>query len=112
MLAREARRRRAMGGGLYFYRTKDAVRGLLARGGYLADIGESSLYTVKTRPIAAIHRQLDLEICTWIRQTASRARRSAAPRDGSSGNAATWRAGPGAACPAGQRHGGRAAWRR
>jgi SulP family sulfate permease len=63
MLAREARRRRALGGGLYFYRMKDAVRRLLVRGGHLADIGEESLFPVKSRPIAAIYRRLDPEIC-------------------------------------------------
>ncbi|HXF66962.1 MAG TPA: SulP family inorganic anion transporter [Burkholderiales bacterium] len=63
LLAREARRRRALGGGLYFYRMKDAVRSLLARGGYLADIGEENLFPVKSRPVSAIYPRLDPEIC-------------------------------------------------
>ena len=63
MLAREARRRRALGGGLYIYRMKDAVRRLLVRSGHLADIGEENLFPVKSRPIAAIYRRLDPEIC-------------------------------------------------
>jgi SulP family sulfate permease len=63
MLAQEARRRRALGGGLYFYRLKDAVRALLARGGYLADIGEDNVFPVKSRPVGAIYRRLDPEIC-------------------------------------------------
>lgn len=63
MLAREARRRRRMGGGLYFYRMKDAVRSLLARGGYLGDIGEDNLFPVKSRPVSAIYQRLDPEIC-------------------------------------------------
>ena len=63
MLAREARRRRALGGGLYFYRMKDAVRRLLVRSGHLADIGEENLFPVKSRPIATIYRRLDPEIC-------------------------------------------------
>ena len=63
MLAREARRRRGIGGGLYFYRVKDAVRELLARGGYLADIGEENLYPVKSRPVTEIYRKLDADIC-------------------------------------------------
>jgi SulP family sulfate permease len=63
MLAREAERRRRMGGGLYFYRMKDAVRSLLARGGYLRDIGEDNLFPVKSRPVAAIYRKLDSGIC-------------------------------------------------
>jgi SulP family sulfate permease len=63
MLAREAERRRRMGGGLYFYRMKDAVRSLLARGGYLRDIGEDNLFPVKSHPVAAIYRKLDSGIC-------------------------------------------------
>lgn len=63
MLARESRRRRSIGGGLYFYRVKDAVRELLARGGYLREIGEENLFPVKSRPVAAIYRKLDSEIC-------------------------------------------------
>ena len=63
MLAREARRRRGIGGGLYLYRVKDAVRESLARGGYLGDIGEGNLFPVKSRPVADIYRTLDPEIC-------------------------------------------------
>ena len=63
MLAQEAHRRRVLGGGLYFYRVKDAVRALLARGGYLAAIGTHNLFPVKTRAVAAIYPQLDAQIC-------------------------------------------------
>jgi len=67
MLAREARRRRSMGGGLYFYRMKDAVRESLARSGHLDDIGEANLFPVKSRPVAEIYRRLDSEICRTCR---------------------------------------------
>ncbi len=63
MLAQEARRRRALGGGLYFYRVKDAVRALLQRGGYLAGIGEQNLFAVKTHPLETIYPRLDPELC-------------------------------------------------
>jgi SulP family sulfate permease len=63
MLAQEARRRRGMGGALYFYRMKDAVRSLLERGGYLREIGQDNLFPVKSRPVAAIYPRLDPEIC-------------------------------------------------
>jgi SulP family sulfate permease len=63
MLAQEARRRRSIGGGLYFYRMKDTVRETLARGSYLEDIGKDSLFPVKSRPVAAIYRKLDAGIC-------------------------------------------------
>ena len=63
MLAQEARRRKRMGGGLYFYRMKDAVYTFLKRGGYLEDIPEEHIFPVKTRPIPSIYRRLDPEIC-------------------------------------------------
>lgn len=67
MLAQEARRRRGLGGGLYFYRAKDTVRELLARGGHLRDIGKENLFPVKSRPVSAIYRKLDPEICRKCR---------------------------------------------
>ena len=67
MLAREARRRRDMGGGLYCYRMKDAVREFLARGDHLGEIGNDNLFTVKSRPVGAIYRRLDPEICRHCR---------------------------------------------
>ena len=67
MLAQEARRRRNLGGGLYFYRVKDAVRDLLARGGYLVEIGDQKLFPVKTRPLETIYPQLDPDICRRCR---------------------------------------------
>jgi len=67
MLAREARRRRGIGGGLYFYRVKDAVRELLARSGSLGEIGEENLFPVKSRPVAEIYRKLDSGICRSCR---------------------------------------------
>ena len=67
MLAREARRRRKMGGALYFYRLKDAPRALLVKGGYMEDVGRENIFPVKTRAIAAIYPKLDSEICRHCR---------------------------------------------
>jgi len=67
MLAREALRRRGLGGGLYFYRMKDTVRELLARGGYLGDIGEENLFPVKSHPVTEIYRKLDSNVCRTCR---------------------------------------------
>ena len=67
MLAQEARRRRALGGGLYFYRLKDAPRAVLERGGYMKDIGTENVFPVKTRAVAAIYRRLDPGICRRCR---------------------------------------------
>lgn len=63
LLAHEAKRRRRFGGGLYFYRLKDEVMGLLRRGGYLNDIGQENMFPVKRSPIAAIYPKLDSAIC-------------------------------------------------
>ena len=63
MLAQEARRRRSLGGGLYFYRLKDAPQSFLERGGYLDEIGRENLFPVKTRAVGEIYRRLDAEIC-------------------------------------------------
>ena len=67
MLAHEAKRRRAMGGALYFHFVKDAVRDFLRRGGYLRDIGEENLFMPTDDAIAAIYPALDTEICRQCR---------------------------------------------
>jgi SulP family sulfate permease len=63
MLVQEARRRRKLGGGLYFYRLKDGVVRGLNKGHYMQDIGEENLFPTGTRPIDAIYPKLDAEIC-------------------------------------------------
>jgi SulP family sulfate permease len=63
MLAREARRRRAMGGGLYFWFMKDAVRDLLRKGGYMKDIGEESVFEQGTDVVGALCARLDADVC-------------------------------------------------
>jgi SulP family sulfate permease len=63
MLVAESRRRRALGGGLYFYRVKDEVRRLLERGGYLTALGPENLFPVKRRVIATIYPRFDVETC-------------------------------------------------
>lgn len=63
MLVQEARRRKKIGGGLYFYRMQQSVRDLLVKGNYMSDIGEENLFLAKTRPIDTIYPKLDNEIC-------------------------------------------------
>jgi len=63
MLVQEARRRKKMGGGLYFYRMQPGVQRLLVKGNYLHEIGEENLFLAKTRPIDTIYPTLDSEIC-------------------------------------------------
>ncbi|MFZ2162727.1 MAG: SulP family inorganic anion transporter [Sideroxyarcus sp.] len=63
MLAQEAKRRRKMGGGLYFYRLKEPVYNFLKQGHYLKDIGMDHIFPAKSNVIQAIHNTLDPEIC-------------------------------------------------
>ncbi len=63
LFAHEAKRRRRMGGGLYFYRLKDEVIRLLKRGGYMDDIGSHHVFPVKVRALETIYPKLDNAIC-------------------------------------------------
>ncbi|MEW5891623.1 MAG: sulfate permease [Pseudomonadota bacterium] len=63
MLAQEARRRRRLGGGLYFYRLKDSVYRFLRQGEYLKDIGEGGFFPVKSNISGAIYWTLDPDVC-------------------------------------------------
>ena len=63
LIVREAKRRRRMGGGLYFYFMKDAVYDLLERGGYLKDIGKENIFGPKDDVIGTIYKRLDSDIC-------------------------------------------------
>lgn len=63
MLAQEARRRRKLGGGLYFYRCKDAVYQFLRKADKLDDIGREGFFPAQSNWIHPIYDKLDPEIC-------------------------------------------------
>jgi SulP family sulfate permease len=63
MLVQEARRRKKLGGGLYFYRMQNDVHDLLVKGEYMEDIAEENSFSAKLRPIDTIYPKLDSEIC-------------------------------------------------
>ncbi len=63
MLANEARERRRMGGALWIHRLRDDIRETLERGGYLDEIGRSSLYESKQQLITDVFQRLDRGIC-------------------------------------------------
>jgi SulP family sulfate permease len=63
MLAREARRRRRIGGGLYFHRLKDSVFLMLKNGGFIDDIGKENMFPMGPRVIPELYPRLDSEIC-------------------------------------------------
>ncbi len=63
MLGQEARRRRKMGGGLYFYRCKDSIFKFLRKSDKLNDIGENGFFPAKSDWIKPIYPKLDVDIC-------------------------------------------------
>jgi SulP family sulfate permease len=63
MLAQEARRRRKMGGGLYFYRCKNSIYKFLRKSDKLDDIGEGGFFPAMSNWIKPIYSTLDPEIC-------------------------------------------------
>jgi SulP family sulfate permease len=64
MLAREARRRRRMGGGLYFHRLKESVFQMLKSGGLIDDIGKNNLFPMGPQVIPKLYPRLDSEVCS------------------------------------------------
>ncbi len=63
LLAQEARRRKALGGGLYFHRLQPAVVETLERAGYLQEIGGDNLFAIGQDVIDAIYPKLDSDVC-------------------------------------------------
>jgi SulP family sulfate permease len=63
VLAQEARRRRRMGGGLYFYRLNKGAHDFLRQGGYDHEIGEGAFFPVMTNVSGALYWTLDPNVC-------------------------------------------------
>ncbi len=63
MLAREARRRRRAGGGLYLLGVKERTGEVLRSGGYLLEIGPENVFTSKAAAIEQIDKKLDKSVC-------------------------------------------------
>jgi sulfate permease, SulP family len=63
MLAQEAKRRKKLGGAIYFYRLKYSVYKFLHKGDYLKDIGEGAFFHVASNLTHGIYHTLDPEIC-------------------------------------------------
>ncbi len=59
MLAAEARRRRALGGGLYLYDVKPEVQGMLAQTGVDAVLGPEAMFSAGQDAVALLRRRLD-----------------------------------------------------
>ena len=67
LLAHEAERRRAMGGGLYFYGLRQPVRDALERSGLIEDIGRDNVFAVRREAIGSVFARLDRSICARCR---------------------------------------------
>ncbi len=63
LLAQEARRRKSLGGGLYFHRLQPQVVDTLERAGCLDDIGRAELLSIGDDVVARIFPKLDPEVC-------------------------------------------------
>jgi SulP family sulfate permease len=63
VLAQEARRRRRMGGGLYFYRLNQTNYDFLRQGGYTHEIGEGAFFPVRTNVAGSLYWTLNPDIC-------------------------------------------------
>lgn len=63
VLAQEARRRRRLGGGLYFYRLNQEAQQFLRKGGYVRDIGEGAFFPVMSDVTRALYWTLDPDVC-------------------------------------------------
>ncbi|MFN4149135.1 MAG: universal stress protein, partial [Rhodocyclaceae bacterium] len=63
VLAQEARRRRRLGGGLYFYRLNQTNMKLLREGGYFDQIGPGAFFPVMAKVTSALYWTLDPDVC-------------------------------------------------
>jgi SulP family sulfate permease len=63
MLELEARRRRKLGGGLYFYRCNDSIYKFLRKADKLDDIGAGAFFPAMSNWIKPIYSTLDPDIC-------------------------------------------------
>ena len=63
LLVQEARRRKLMGGALYFHRLQAPVVETLERAGHLQQIGRENLFSIGQDVIEAIYPKLDSDVC-------------------------------------------------
>ncbi len=63
LLAREKRQRKAIGGDIYLHQVQSPVRKVLAKGGYLDEIGEANIFDSKGDAISEIFKRLDRSLC-------------------------------------------------
>src|SRR3972149_5529980 len=67
LLAQEARKRRALGGGLYFHGARAEAEELLQKPDFLGHIGAENFFATKSDAITTLFPQLDRTICARCR---------------------------------------------
>jgi len=67
LLAREARRRRARGGGLYFHGLRESASKMLGGPAFARKFGEDTIFATKGQAIATIFQRLDRGVCATCR---------------------------------------------
>jgi SulP family sulfate permease len=63
MLVQEAKRRRAVGGGIYLSKVKEEVCSILRRGQFVDQLGGANIFLTKVDAITGIFGRLDRSIC-------------------------------------------------
>ncbi len=63
MLAAEAKRRQAIGGGLYLVGAQPGFKAMLREGGHIEHVGQENIFANKGVAIATVYPRLDSEIC-------------------------------------------------
>lgn len=62
-LVQEAKRRKKIGGGLYFYGVRTGLCDMLRKGQHIDDIGQENIFHSKAKALQAIHARLDTNVC-------------------------------------------------
>lgn len=78
LLAEEANRRRAMGGGLFIVGSTSAARDMLTRSRCLDDVGAANLFAHKSAAVQAAYARLDQRLCARCSHCVVDASRSSA----------------------------------
>lgn len=67
LLTTEAKRRKQMGGRLYFYSLRQPVHNMLERGGFIDTIGKENVFASKREAVAGVFERLDRDVCAKCR---------------------------------------------
>jgi SulP family sulfate permease len=89
LLAREAARRRARGGGLYFHGLRESASAMLRGPAFAGKFGEDAIFATKGQAISTIFGRLDRNVCATCHARIFEECRSLAPPLGNDASALT-----------------------